>query len=121
MGGSLNWTDGGCLVRGQRGLRPDFGPDSARTGGRGDQHDPGAAPSVRSVAESKLVADFGLMAHLTWARHLLDNREFVLVEGCAQAPIGHWGLCLPPGSPAGCFGFLPHTRGSWMILHVILI
>merc|ERR1712070_513346 len=29
--------------------------------------------------KSKLVADFGLMMHLTWARQLLDNREFVLV------------------------------------------
>ena len=40
-------------------------------------------PHHQSVArqKSKLVADFGLMMHLTWARHLLDNREFVLVEG----------------------------------------
>ena len=41
------------------------------------------APHHQSVAKqkSKLVADFGLMMHLTWARQLLDNREFVLVEG----------------------------------------
>ena len=40
-------------------------------------------PHHQSVArqKSKLVADFGLMMHLTWARQLLDNREFVLVEG----------------------------------------
>ena len=41
-------------------------------------------PHHQSVArqKSKLVADFGLMTHLmyTWARQLLDSREFVLVE-----------------------------------------
>lgn len=40
-------------------------------------------PHHQSAArkKSKLVADFGLMMHLMWARHLLDNRELVLVEG----------------------------------------
>ena len=40
-------------------------------------------PHHQSVArqKSKLVADFGLTMHLMWARQLLDNREFVLVEG----------------------------------------
>ena len=32
------------------------------------------------------MADFGLMMHLTWASQLLDNREFVLVEGRHPSP-----------------------------------
>ena len=31
----------------------------------------------------KLVADFGVTMHIAWARHMLDNREFV-VGGGAQ-------------------------------------
>ena len=26
----------------------------------------------------KLVADFGVTMHIAWARHMLDNREFVI-------------------------------------------
>ena len=37
----------------------------------------------QSVARQKckLVADFGIQMHLAWAQHLLDNREFVKMEG----------------------------------------
>ena len=37
----------------------------------------------QSVARQKckLVADFGIQMHLAWAQHLLDNREFVEMEG----------------------------------------
>ena len=41
-------------------------------------------PHHQSVArqKSKLVADFGLMMHLTWAKETPgQHREFVLVEG----------------------------------------
>ncbi len=34
--------------------------------------------------KQKLVADFGVTMHLAWARHMLDNREFV-VSGGPQA------------------------------------
>ena len=29
----------------------------------------------------KLVADFGVTMHIAWARHMLDNREFVIGGG----------------------------------------
>ena len=29
----------------------------------------------------KLVADFGVAMHIAWARHMLDNRELVVVDG----------------------------------------
>ena len=29
----------------------------------------------------KLVADFGVTMHIAWARHMLDNRELVVVGG----------------------------------------
>ena len=29
----------------------------------------------------KLVADFGVTMHIAWARHMLDNREFVISGG----------------------------------------
>ena len=37
----------------------------------------------QSVARQKckLAADFGIQMHLAWAQHLLDNREFVKMEG----------------------------------------
>ena len=55
-------------------------------------------PHHQSVArqKSKLVADFGLMMHLTWARQLLDNREFVLVEG--RHPSSRGGGSVDPGT-----------------------
>ena len=31
--------------------------------------------------KQKLVADFGVTMHLAWARHMLDNREFVVGGG----------------------------------------
>ena len=36
-----------------------------------------------SRQRQKLVADFGVTMHIAWARHMLDNREFV-VGGGAQ-------------------------------------
>ena len=40
----------------------------------------------QSVARQKfkLVADFGIQMHLAWAQHLLDNREFVKMEGRSE-------------------------------------
>ena len=41
----------------------------------------------QSIARQKckLVADFGVQMHLAWAQHLLDNREFVRMEGASRA------------------------------------
>ena len=50
--------------------------------------------------KSKLVADFGLVMHLTWARYLLDNREFVLVEGRHPSSDPNHGQD-PPVDPGG--------------------
>ena len=34
-----------------------------------------------AMQKCKLVADFRIQMHLAWAQHLLDNREFVKMEG----------------------------------------
>ena len=67
---------------------------------------------ARQSQKSKLVADFGLMMHLTWARQLLDNREFVLVEGRHPSSDPNHGRDdaghdrRRSGPPAGLFGSL---------------
>ena len=42
----------------------------------------------------KLVADFGVTMHIAWARHMLDNREFVIGGGTQPStePIRAGGL-----------------------------
>ena len=38
-----------------------------------------SSPAARQ--RQKLVADFGVTMHIAWARHMLDNREFVIGGG----------------------------------------
>ena len=43
--------------------------------------------------EQKLVDDFGVTMHIAWARHMLDNREFVIGGGAPPR------CCCPPPPP----------------------
>ena len=55
------------------------------------QHD---RPRKKESLRQKLVADFGVAMHIAWARHMLDNREFVIGGGTQPStePIRAGGL-----------------------------